>query len=547
MDIFSSDVASRDASDVSTIDRDVGSKPAGVTLVAASPGDGAGRPERKYVLFEKIGEGGMGAVYEAFDQSEARQVAIKLIHWDLLPDPFIKTKFDTEANLALSVAAGHHPNIVQVYSREYTDCEFYKGPFLVMERLQGHNLHEYLQNNGPRPPEEVASYAEQICSGLQVFHRMGFTFRDLSLRNCFRTLTGTIKLIDMGLAKAVRPDSGDSWTRAGVLIHMAPEILRPERCRPKPPDFRVDVFALGTVMYCLLKREDPPPSIGEKLFFDGLASDRPPDEVSLLHIIAKATAQDPDARFKDVKELQRHLRQFLLSVRARAPEQPVIVEVPAVEVDGSTAGDSAPDAEPGPVSDQASSGSHEQRAGRRVGWKPALAATALLTFIVVLFVVNPLSTGGEVPAAQVDTKQSAPWPSPPPPDISPKAPAPEPAVREADVEPSEPKPDAPAGAREPTGDSSEDEAPEQVARLIDDGAVGNSKQPDVSQKLPPNQAVRPGKASRKTDTAPGKSSHIETGPSPPQPGGAGKRPFPSSETQSRLSPGDAGRNPFPSG
>src|SRR5437660_4736184 len=198
-------------------------------------------------VLSKIGEGGMGVVYRAYDEVLHREVALKVVNKDLGLDPSASQNLLHEARASSSLA---HPNICTIHEVGETGGELY----IVMELVEGKSLH-VMSGEGGLPPESVLRYGVQIASALARAHDRGIIHRDLKTANIVVTADGLVKVLDFGLAKQVGSGILEGPTRSfatvqdassvsGTLPYMAPEILRGEAA-----DGRSDLWALGVVLY----------------------------------------------------------------------------------------------------------------------------------------------------------------------------------------------------------------------------------------------------------------------------------------------------------
>jgi serine/threonine protein kinase len=223
-----------------------------------------GKKVSHYRVLEVIGGGGMGVVYKAEDLKLGRQVALKFLPEEMARDPVALKRFEREAQTA---SALNHPNICTIY-----EIEEYEGqPFIAMELLQGDNLRDHLSaaKQKPLPLRELLEISAQICDGLQAAHDKGIIHRDIKPANIFLCESGTVKILDFGLAKlagsdvaleraeaasttAPKPSSTESLTKAltrtgttaGTAGYMSPEQVRHEEL-----DTRSDLFSFGLVVY----------------------------------------------------------------------------------------------------------------------------------------------------------------------------------------------------------------------------------------------------------------------------------------------------------
>lgn len=210
----------------------------------------------KYEIVRPIGEGGMGAVYEAVNLGVGRRVAVKLINADNLAEKATHVaRFHREAKLAGGIETRH---ICQVYD---TGEDERGRPYMVMELMRGSDVADKLKETGPFSPDVALAVIVQACRGLQKAHDAGIIHRDIKPANLFlhEEEDGeiTVKLLDFGIAK-VRGDllpsegSDTALTRTGALMG-SPLYMSPEQARGKGDiDFRTDLFSLGVVLYRML-------------------------------------------------------------------------------------------------------------------------------------------------------------------------------------------------------------------------------------------------------------------------------------------------------
>ena len=198
-----------------------------------------------YRIIEKLGEGGMGVVYKAEDSKLKREVAIKFLPHHISANKEERQRFEIEAQAA---AALNHPNIATIHAIEEYDNQV----FIVMEYLEGSELKEKV-SKGRLSLDESLDIMEQIAKGLQAAHQKGITHRDIKSSNIMITQTGTVKVMDFGLAK-VRGTSQITkfGTTLGTTAYMSPEQSRGEHV-----DHRTDIWSLGVIMYEMLAGQMP--------------------------------------------------------------------------------------------------------------------------------------------------------------------------------------------------------------------------------------------------------------------------------------------------
>jgi eukaryotic-like serine/threonine-protein kinase len=204
----------------------------------------------QYTLEHKIGEGGMGAVYRASHAMLKRPTAIKLLPPDKAGESTLQ-RFEREVQLT---AALTHPNTIRVFDYGRTpDGVFY----YVMELLEGANLDDLVELDGPQPPGRIVHILAAAAGALAEAHGMGLIHRDIKPANIMLVDRGGVpdvaKVLDFGLVKDMRPDAEDG-TKTGMHVVMGtPLFLSPEAIKaPDSVDGRSDIYALGAVAYFLL-------------------------------------------------------------------------------------------------------------------------------------------------------------------------------------------------------------------------------------------------------------------------------------------------------
>ena len=263
-----------------------------------------------YEVTAKIGEGGMGEVYQATDTRLGRTVAIKVLPEHVSSDPDLKQRFEREAR---TVAALNHPHICTLY-----DIGQEGGTnFLVMEYLEGETLDERLAR-GPLPLGDAVQQTLVILSALEAVHRRGLIHRDLKPANLFLTTHG-LKLLDFGLARPIAPALSATtakMTQAGTVLG-TPQYLAPESLHGQPVDARADLFAVGTLLYEMLTGQPPFRADSLAALLHAVAHDRPPALTgsaaiaAVDRVIHRAMAKRPDDRYQSADAMSQHLRDVL--------------------------------------------------------------------------------------------------------------------------------------------------------------------------------------------------------------------------------------------
>jgi eukaryotic-like serine/threonine-protein kinase len=207
----------------------------------------AGTQLRQYEIVEPLGAGSMGEVYRAHDSRLGRDVAIKVLPGHLAGDPYIRSRFESEAR---AIAALSHPNLLAIH--EFTLA--HDTPFAVMELLEGETLGRRLEA-GPIPWRRALEIVQLVADGLAAAHAKGIVHRDLKPDNIFLTRLGAVKILDFGLASR-SPVTAEAARSSPTLADTLPGMvlgtigyMSPEQLRGLPPDARSDLFSLGCVLY----------------------------------------------------------------------------------------------------------------------------------------------------------------------------------------------------------------------------------------------------------------------------------------------------------
>src|SRR5215470_7072807 len=276
-----------------------------------------------YRVTAKIGEGGMGVVYRAFDETLHRDVALKVVKKDARPDAQANQNLLHEARASSSLS---HPNICTIYEVAETEGELY----IVMELVEGKTLRA-LSGTVGLAPESVLRYGTQIAAALARAHDKGIVHRDLKSANIVITSSGLAKVLDFGLAKRAGSailegptqsfaSTQDASTISGTLHYMAPETLRGEVA-----DSRSDLWALGIVLYEAASGQLP--FAGRTGFEISAAIMRelpkplgPPIPPGLWAIIQRCLAKGPAERYQRATEVQAALE--AVQWGATAPQSP---------------------------------------------------------------------------------------------------------------------------------------------------------------------------------------------------------------------------------
>jgi serine/threonine-protein kinase len=199
-----------------------------------------------YKIEEKLGEGGMGAVYKGVDTMLDREVAIKVLRPELTSQTSVVERFRSEA---VTLAKLNHPNIATLYSLFRNGDEL----FMVLEFVRGETLDNILQRRGALPAEEAIPVFSQVLDGIDHAHELGVVHRDIKPANMMLTEKGTLKVLDFGIARLL---GSARMTRAGNIIGTL-EYMAPEQVKGMETDGRSDIYALGMMLYEVLTGQLP--------------------------------------------------------------------------------------------------------------------------------------------------------------------------------------------------------------------------------------------------------------------------------------------------
>lgn len=213
--------------------------------------------DARYLLERRLGQGGMGVVFQARHIFLKTSHAIKIILPDLVGnDPMLTTRFRQEA---LAAAAIRHQNIIAV-----TDFGVVRGtmPFLVMEFVKGRSLHEILAKEGAMPPQRAWEFISAIAAGVGAAHRQNIVHRDLKPLNIMVQddvpIAEGVKILDFGLAKIKSGELLGSFVQAQTSGLMgSPFYMAPEQWSDEEPDARADIYSLGVILYQMLAGDVP--------------------------------------------------------------------------------------------------------------------------------------------------------------------------------------------------------------------------------------------------------------------------------------------------
>ncbi|KXK58792.1 serine/threonine protein kinase [Micromonospora rosaria] len=288
----------------------------------------------RYQVGELLGYGGMAEVHRGRDLRLGRDVAIKMLRTDLARDATFQMRFRREAQNAASL---NHPAIVAVYDTgEETAPTGETLPFIVMEFVNGRTLKEVLGAEGRLQPRRALEICADMCAALEFSHRHGIIHRDIKPGNVMLTLTGQVKVMDFGIARALA-SGATTMTQTSAVIGTA-QYLSPEQARGEAVDARSDVYAAGCVLFELVCGH--PPFVGDSpvsVAYQHVRetpptpSDINPDVTPAVDaIVLKALSKNPLNRYQSAGEM----RADLLRAAAGRPvlATPVLREEEATHV-----------------------------------------------------------------------------------------------------------------------------------------------------------------------------------------------------------------------
>jgi serine/threonine protein kinase len=199
----------------------------------------------KFEILEKLGQGAMGVVYKARDPRIGRMVALKTITTGLADDPALLQRFYQEAHSAGTL---QHPNIVTIYEMGEED----NTPFIAMEYLDGQSLDKLIERRHALPLSQKVGYIAYLCRALAFAHKQGIVHRDIKPANVMVTRTGTVKVVDFGIARIAENSRSQTGLVIGTLGYMSPQQIDGARA-----DARSDIWAAGVLFYELLAYRRP--------------------------------------------------------------------------------------------------------------------------------------------------------------------------------------------------------------------------------------------------------------------------------------------------
>jgi serine/threonine-protein kinase len=269
----------------------------------------------KYRLSRKVGEGGMGVVFEAIHLRLRKRVALKFLHPSMVADPDAVRRFEREARNASRLTSLHATRIFDV---DHTAAGV---PFIVSELLRGHSLQRELSLRRKLPIVEAVDYLLQACISMKEAHAIGIVHRDLKPSNLFLCDAGelrVLKVLDFGISKVATTAADAELTTTGMILG-TPRYAAPEQLVDvRTVDRRADIWSLGVILYRALTGAYPFVGETQAALVVAVVTWPPtpfrdhredvPDE--LIAVIEKALAKAPADRYQTVEELARALEPF---------------------------------------------------------------------------------------------------------------------------------------------------------------------------------------------------------------------------------------------
>jgi len=263
-----------------------------------------GQTVSHYKILSRLGAGGMGVVYRAFDRELQEPVAIKTLRPEAMAGGTVALdRFKQEIRLARRIA---HRNVVRTYDLGEQNGVYY----LTMEYVEGTSLKQLIVSRGKLPVAVALTVGKQLCRALEVAHAEGVIHRDIKPQNIVVEPSGFLKVMDFGIARLANPPQGKGLTEAGTSIG-TPDYMSPEQLAGAELDQRSDLYAAGVVLFeCVTGRVPFEAETTWALVAKHLEEDSPDPRTfnaevpgELAAVILKAMAKEPKDRFATASEM----------------------------------------------------------------------------------------------------------------------------------------------------------------------------------------------------------------------------------------------------
>jgi serine/threonine-protein kinase len=284
----------------------------------------------RYLLKRVVAAGGMATIYYALDLRLDRPVAVKIMHPHLANDEDFVGRFIREAKAAAALA---HPNIVAIQDQGWNEGGV-PAVFIVMEYIEGFTLRDVITEQGALGVTESLRYFAPIISAMSAAHKAGILHRDIKPENILISKDGRVKVADFGLAKGAQ--LGSTLTVESSVILGSVSYLSPEQVQRGLSDMRSDVYSLGIVLFEMLTGKKPfdgesPIQIAYMHVNENVAAPstlNPSIPSELDEIVLKATANNPDKRFKDAGAMHEQVLALLTKLDPNRRQMSLELDIP---------------------------------------------------------------------------------------------------------------------------------------------------------------------------------------------------------------------------
>jgi serine/threonine-protein kinase len=286
--------------------------------------------DNRYLLKRVVAAGGMATIYFALDLRLDRPVAVKIMHPHLANDEDFVGRFIREAKAAAALA---HPNIVAIQDQGWNEGGV-PAVFIVMEYIEGFTLRDVIAEQGALDVNESLRYFAPVLSAMSAAHKNGILHRDIKPENILISKDGRVKVADFGLAKGAQ--LGSTLTVESSVILGSVSYLSPEQVERGLSDMRSDVYSLGIVLFEMLTGKKPfdgesPIQIAYMHVNENVAAPstlNPAIPAELDEIVLKATANNPDKRFKDAGEMHEQTLAVLTKLDPKRRQMSLELDIP---------------------------------------------------------------------------------------------------------------------------------------------------------------------------------------------------------------------------